>query len=262
MISVIINTKNEEQNIGRCLESIRRQTDADFEVIVVDNRSSDQTVGLAQKFGAQVFDFGPERSEQKNFGAQKAGGAWLLFVDADMELSPKVLSDCMGTARQGFDALVVPEKSLGDGFWAQCRALEKRMYFNDARVEAPRFFSREIFTKVGGYSAGMISGEDWDLREKVKRAGGKIGRAREVIYHHEGRVNLTSAFKKKFYYSKNAKIYLAKNPPKLGDLFLFVVRPSFIKNIKYAFFDPMHYVGVFVLKSVEFFAGFLGLIFS
>lgn len=84
-LSAIIITKNEAANIERALKSVAF---AD-EQIVVDSESTDATVELGRAAGAQVFvrpwpGYGP----QKNFGAQQATGEWLLFIDADEEVTP------------------------------------------------------------------------------------------------------------------------------------------------------------------------------
>src|SRR3989344_5997982 len=89
-LSAIVITKNEEGNIRRCLKSL---TFTD-EIIVVDAESTDQTVTIARELGAQVFiqpwpGYGP----QKNFGASHAQGEWLLFVDADEEVSPALAEE-------------------------------------------------------------------------------------------------------------------------------------------------------------------------
>jgi glycosyltransferase involved in cell wall biosynthesis len=88
-LSAIVITKNEEENIVRCLTSLAF---AD-ETIVVDAESADATADLARHTGAQVFTrpwpgYGP----QKNFGASHAKGEWLLFVDAD-EVVPESLAE-------------------------------------------------------------------------------------------------------------------------------------------------------------------------
>lgn len=259
MVSVIINTKNEGKNISRCLGSLRDQNFRDFEVIVVDNNSTDNTKDASKNFGARVYDFGPERSEQKNFGVQKAIGEYLLFVDADMELTPGVIDSCIEKIKTGCDAVVIPEESRGTGFWSECRSLEKKMYFNDSEIEAPRFFRKGIFERVEGFSAGMIAGEDWDLREKIKKISVRVGRIEDLIYHHEGRVALSNVLKKKFYYGRNSRIFLSKNKPAL---FRFLFRPSYWKNIRYLFSDPAHFLGMVFLKILDFGAGFLGFVFA
>ena len=95
MLSVIINTKNEEKNIANCLHSIRRQNfnTGKMEIIVVDNNSTDQTKGIARQYTDKVFNLGPERSAQRNFGAHKAQGEILGFIDADMILSSRVIAE-------------------------------------------------------------------------------------------------------------------------------------------------------------------------
>ena len=69
-ISIVVTTKNEENNIRNCLGSINSQTyPADkIELIVVDNYSTDKTKEYALRFTDLVFDMGPERNTQRNFG--------------------------------------------------------------------------------------------------------------------------------------------------------------------------------------------------
>ena len=61
-VSVIVTTKNEEQNIGACLESLLQQSMPPLEMIVVDNYSEDKTQKIALEYGSKVFELGPERS--------------------------------------------------------------------------------------------------------------------------------------------------------------------------------------------------------
>lgn len=86
-ISAIIITKNEEATIQRCLKSVAFAN----EVIVVDGNSTDNTTKLARELGATVYNNPwPGFGQQKNFGAQRAHGEWLLFIDADEEVSPSL----------------------------------------------------------------------------------------------------------------------------------------------------------------------------
>ena len=100
-VSVIVTTKNEADRLPACLESIKKQTYLNIELIVVDNNSRDKTKDIAKSFGARVFDKGPERSAQRNFGVSHAKGDYLLFLDADMELTPKVVEECVEVMGQG-----------------------------------------------------------------------------------------------------------------------------------------------------------------
>lgn len=86
-LSVAIITKNEEDNLARTLASVQF---AD-EIIVLDSASTDRTVEIAQSFNAKVFDE-PWRgfSGSKNSAIAKCTGTWILSLDADEELSPKL----------------------------------------------------------------------------------------------------------------------------------------------------------------------------
>ena len=85
-------------------------------------------------------------------GFALASGEYVLIVDSDMELTPGTVAACVATAC-GSDAaaIVVPERTVGSGFVAACRTLERRCYEGDSTIEAARFFAREAFVRHGGY---------------------------------------------------------------------------------------------------------------
>lgn len=93
-LSAIVITKDEEENIGRCLDSLAF---AD-ETIVVDSESQDRTTEIAKAKGATVFTrTWPGYGPQKNFGASQAKGQWLLFIDADEEVTPELAQEITST---------------------------------------------------------------------------------------------------------------------------------------------------------------------
>jgi len=88
-ISVTIITYNEEKNIERCLKSVETITD---EIIVVDSFSSDKTEEIARKFNIRFIQNKFEgHIEQKNFAVTQAKHNYILSLDADEVLSPKLL---------------------------------------------------------------------------------------------------------------------------------------------------------------------------
>lgn len=252
-VSIIIPTKNEEKNIGLCLKSLQTQTYKSVEMIVVDNFSSDKTEEIAQKFGVKVFQKGPERSSQRNFGAQKAIGNIFFFIDADMEIEKEVVAQAVSLLDMDKEtaAIVVPEISSGTGYWAQVRALERSCYLNEPGIEAARIFRKEAFIKIGGFDKNLIAAEDWDLTVRIKKMG-KIGRTSGKIIHHEDELSLIKHLQKKFYYAKNIKYYARKHPDVfkkqtgIPRIFIFARHwKSFLK-------DPLHAPGVIILKFLEY----------
>ena len=86
-LSVAIITKNEEANLARTLASVQF---AD-EIIVLDSASTDRTVEIARAYNAKVFDEDWQGfSASKNSAIAKCTGTWILSLDADEELSPKL----------------------------------------------------------------------------------------------------------------------------------------------------------------------------
>ncbi|MCC7288974.1 glycosyltransferase family 2 protein [bacterium] len=117
-ITVLINTLNEQDNIVDCIRSVEW---AD-EILVVDMHSDDDTVKLAQKFGAKVLNF--ERvgyvEPARNFGIEKALNDWIFVVDAD-ERIPGQLAQKVRDLVDGneYDVCWVPEKNMVFGEWIQ-----------------------------------------------------------------------------------------------------------------------------------------------
>ena len=106
LISVIIPAFNEEKNIARLLKSIKKQSYKRIEIIVVDDASEDNTVNISKNLVAKVFKRKhAERSVQRNFGALKARCKFLIFLDADMELTSEVVKDCASTAGNKYKLL-------------------------------------------------------------------------------------------------------------------------------------------------------------
>ncbi len=80
-LTAIILTRNEQENIQRCLNSLKFSD----EILVIDDYSDDLTVQIAEENGAKVYIHGlnSDYSSQRNFALSKAAGSWVLFVDAD-----------------------------------------------------------------------------------------------------------------------------------------------------------------------------------
>src|SRR6266436_5173601 len=89
-VSVIVPARNEEACLGACLESLVSQDGVAFEIIVVDDGSTDRTRVIAESLpGAQVIEPGPlpagwsGKNNALTAGAKRARGEWFLFTDAD-----------------------------------------------------------------------------------------------------------------------------------------------------------------------------------
>lgn len=263
LVSVIITTKNEAEVIGNLIRSLKKQSYKDLEIILVDNNSKDETVKIAKELGINIYNFGPERSAQRNFGAKNTKGGFLFFLDADMKLSPAVIEDCVKVCNSDKEigALFVPEISVASNFWEKAKAFERSFYNEegDEITDAARFFKREAFTKSGGYDEEITGPEDWELTGKIKASGYKTGRIRSVIYHYERINSLFSLVKKKFYYGLRSHRYLSKqNVSAVSPQTIYFLRPVFYKNFDKMIVHPVLSAGMFIMLTMELFAGGLG----
>jgi glycosyltransferase involved in cell wall biosynthesis len=208
-VSVVITTKNEEKNIENCLRSLGSQTFKNIELIVVDNFSKDNTVDIAKRYTTKVYSKGPERSSQRNYGARLATSEYLLYLDADMILSPNVIEECVEKCeREGVDALYIPERIVGEGFWIKVRDFERGFYTGTV-IDAVRFVRKNLFEQVKGFDETLIGPEDWDFDRKIR----EIGRTAIVdvpLYHNENSFDMKRYLKKKDYYAKGIQNYARK----------------------------------------------------
>jgi molybdopterin-guanine dinucleotide biosynthesis protein A len=197
--SVIIPARNEEAGLGACLESLARQTGVSFEIIVVDDASTDRTREIAQSFSSVrlVLDAGPPPSDWtgKNnataAGARVARGEWFLFTDADTVHLPGSLSRAIAEAQQHRAALLSysPEQEV-HGFWEKAIMpvifAELAATYQPSQVSNPRsaaaaangqyiLISREAYGAVGGHAAVANSLlDDVALARAVKASGRSI----------------------------------------------------------------------------------------
>lgn len=116
-ISVVINTINEEKNIKRAIDSVKKIAD---EIVVVDMESSDKTVKIAKENGAEVYQHKNVNYVEpaRNFAISKAKFEWVLILDAD-EVIPKTLSKKLVelSSKSEADYYRIPRKNMVLGKW-------------------------------------------------------------------------------------------------------------------------------------------------
>jgi len=261
LVSIIITTKNSQKFIGSCLKTLKNQSYQNIEIIVVDNFSDDKTKEISLRYTSKFFEKGPERSAQRNFGAGKAKGKYILILDSDMELMEDVITECVEKIESEKDikAIIIPEISYGESFWAECRALERSCYIGDETIEAARFFEKNTFFEFTGYDEQITGPEDWDLPQRIGKRY-EISRIKSQIRHNEADLSLIRTIKKKYYYSKNFFEYVKKHPEIAKKQINIVFRPAFFRNWRKLVKDPIHTFGFLFMKLCEAIAGVVGII--
>lgn len=259
LVTVVVPTRNSEKTLGACLDSILQQSYPNIEIIVVDNHSVDATASIAHRYTERVYEVGPERSEQRNFGADRGTGEYLLFPDSDMVLTKDVISSCveLALADPSVLAVVIPEESFGEGFWSRCRRLERLFYKGVDWLEAARFFTRETFLEMGGYDLSNTGTEDFDLPQRIKARYGSmsVSRTPQLVMHDEQRRSLFGACRTNYYYGHGLDAYrsVEANRENFQKQYnIFKRYKLFFSDPRALFEDPLLGLGVLFMKACEF----------
>jgi len=214
LVSVIVPTYNSGTYLEACLRSLLNQSYENIEVIVVDNNSKDNTKEIAKKYTDKVHNHAPERSAQRNWGVKQSEGEYVLIIDSDMELSENVVKAGVEEflSNEKIKGIIIPEESFGEGFWSECKKLERSFYQGIDWQEAARFFDKAAYLEVGGYDEDMTGWEDYDFPNRLEYKYGKesITRIQELIYHNEQNLSLLKSCQKKFYYAATLNKYIQK----------------------------------------------------
>jgi glycosyltransferase involved in cell wall biosynthesis len=256
IVSILIPTYNSAKTIKDCLESTKKQTYQNLEIMVIDNHSSDQTRTVAEEYGAQVFVIGPERSAQMNYGVSHSNGKYILRVDSDMILDTDLVQDCLTLCQEGVQAVVVPVLPHPNGpknFWVSCRMLEQRMLLDDLVNVAPRFIDREVFLSVGGYDESIVAWEDYDLHNRLLKSGCKVACLQKSALWHLGEASsLGEVVIRMVKYGKTGSLgQFTKKHGSGGLKQISIIRPSYFRHRDFFFSDPLHFTGIFAMKFVQ-----------
>jgi chlorobactene glucosyltransferase len=202
LISVLIPARDEELNIGACLKSLQAQDYPNFEIIVLDDNSSDSTYEIVTRITAEdgrvrliKGDPLPEGWAGKPFAcyqlAKRAGGSWLLFVDADTTHSPHMLRSMLALALElkpsllsGFPkqlAVSLPQKVAIPVLYFVILSWLPLWWLQRSRKLKPSLaigqfllFPREDYWRIGGHKAvkARILEDVW-LGIEISRHGGR-----------------------------------------------------------------------------------------
>jgi glycosyltransferase involved in cell wall biosynthesis len=193
-ISIIIPAYNEEKYLESTLNSVSQYIPAEynFEVIIVDNNSTDKTVDIAKRHTAIVIEKQTGSvAALRNIGARRANGKILVFLDADVSLT-ELWSD---NFPHTFDKLLA-EKNIVTGstvgISTENNLIEK--YWFKPWLEKPLSFintghlivNHELYSAVGGFDESLVTGEDYDFSMRCKSLGATIIDDQSLYVRHAG----------------------------------------------------------------------------
>lgn len=181
LTSIIIPACNEEEYIGRTINSLKNQrfkrNKRPYELIVVANgcEPSDDTANIANALGARVIEIEEANvSNARNIGVGQAQGEYLIFNDADTIVASNYVEKIACTLDNKYDygsALFKPENCHPISILYFIMAWGSSFILRNPGGNM--FVSRDIFEKVNGFNESLSIGEDTDLGRRIKNAGGR-----------------------------------------------------------------------------------------
>ncbi|MDH7476125.1 MAG: glycosyltransferase [Microgenomates group bacterium] len=193
-LSIIIPTLNEEKFIPNLLNSLKKQRAKNFEVVVVDGKSDDQTKNrvLDYKKSLPLKFFQVEKrnvSYQRNYGAKKARGEYLVFLDADSKINvfftyslEKIIKKKKGLI---FIPYIVPDESNSETkliFNFINFLLEIAISIGNKGISSGGciFFEKNFFEKIGGFDDRLFISEDHELVDRALKWGVRAKFLKEI----------------------------------------------------------------------------------
>jgi len=209
--SFIIPAYNEAANIAVTIDSIRRNVpdNCQFEIIVVDHGSTDDTVELAQNCGAKPVPH-PEGTIAKlrNIGVGHSTGNVLVFLDADIRLTQEWgvrISEVARLLTAGERILTGSRCGIPDNpgwiekFWFKPLIRGNNSYINSGHL----IISRHLFDEIGGFNEKLETGEDYDFSMRARAASIKpVDDARLRVIHEGYPKNLYEFSKREYWHGQ------------------------------------------------------------
>jgi chlorobactene glucosyltransferase len=202
-VSVLIPARNEEDNIGACLRTLQEQDYPAFEILVLDDGSTDRTAAIVREMAAADSGIKLIKGEPRPDGwagkahacsqlAKQANGSWFLFVDADTRHKPNMISSVLSTAIENKPALLTGfPLQIADSFAGKIAiptfyfiimAWLPMWWLHKSKKPKPTLtfgqfllFTREDYWKIGGHEAvkSRILEDVW-IGAEVYRKGGRV----------------------------------------------------------------------------------------
>jgi len=261
-VSIIIRTKNEEQYLEQTLNAILSQQFDDFEIIIVDSGSTDQTLEIIQKYNVRLIEIPPEDFKYGyalNLGAQCAKGEYLFnlsahAVPARSDLLNKLLTDFSDQKVAGVYGRQLP--------LSNANPLVKRDYelsYKEKKIiqKEQVFFSnvcamirKKIWEKFP-FDESLPYCEDWDWTKHIQAAGYYVIYEPEAEVYHSHNENLVEAYKRARNEGIARRIINPENPFKKIDLvltwafkvkgdWLYLLNGEFQNRLKCFFYSPLY----------------------
>ena len=219
LISVIVPTYNHSEFIIETLQSVLQQTFTDYECLIVNDGSTDNTEETVKNWITRDKRFryfyqnngGPARARNK--GISSSAGKYILPLDSDDKISKNYLEEAVKVLDSQKEVKVV----YGDGyFFGKANRnwdlgqynFEDLLYKN--MVYCTGLFRKEDWKRIGGYDESLKEGlEDWEFWINLLKDGGKVTKLKHIqFYYRQKNTSLNTESIQRHSYGYNARVYI------------------------------------------------------
>jgi len=196
LVSVTIATRNSEDVIGDCLASVKNQSYANIETLVVDSKSTDQTKNIVESFGVKFISYDGKLLGARHEGFLSSQGDFILLLDSDQILEPTAVERAL-PMMDNYDMLVLEELSYKPkGFFEKLYEADRKLIHLQPNFDPltgnllPRFFRREILKKVfraipKRIISTTIHHDHAIIYFEAHKVSSKVGILPASVYHRE-----------------------------------------------------------------------------
>jgi glycosyltransferase involved in cell wall biosynthesis len=228
-VSIVVCAYNAARTLPECLRSLGQIDYPDYEMILVDDGSKDETPRIAEQFPQVIYMRQPNRglSVARNVGAERATGAIIAYTDADCVVDPDWLR-CLVQAMDVQQAEAIGGPNITphtDGWSAQCVAVSpgnpSHVMLDDCHAEhipgCNMAFRRETLMRLGGFDPQYRqAGDDVDMCWRLLDEGGSIGYASGGFVWHHRRETVGAYLKQQIGYGKAEALLHFKHPQRFS----------------------------------------------
>jgi len=263
LVSVNIRTYNSAKTIRETLESVKKQTYFNIEILVSDGFSRDETLSIAKSYGVKI-NYADKLGDARYENYKRSKGKYLLSLDSDQVLDPNLIEVCVRLCEvKNLDALTISEKSLiGKGTFLEKLISFDKLIIDKSRDDdlvfgtaCPRFFRKDILRKVNWRKQLAIFDDTILYSELLKKGASVKYISSSSIRHHE--VESWIVLCKKFFRYGKGYFEALKNEP--GTIMAHSLpRRSYFTKIALA--RPIYFLGLLFLYLVKAFAASVGVL--
>lgn len=220
--SIIIPVYNRPQEVAELLESLCRQVDKDFEVVIVEDGSTVKCESIVKSYQGKLpvryyYQKNTGQGFARNFGMEKARGEYFVFFDSDCVIPEQYFSNLKNAIRKlSLDAHGGPD-AAAEGFSSFQKAINFSMtsvlttggirgkLLDPKKYQARGYnmgFSRKVYETVGGFRDAN-KGEDIELSIRIKKAGFTLQLVKKAFVYHKRRNDFKSFLKQSYSFGVN-----------------------------------------------------------